>query len=232
MHGTAHAWTSTREAPSTRRHAALSVGTQVLARREEALAYELAVIVRVDGARAFVVYADGRSAWIGERDVLAPELAAGDAVQAWNGSRFVPAEIVERVGPALRVLRADGVRTWTSDARVRVRGDAMHARGEGIDSDVPSEAWIEARIDDAWRPGIAVWRRMGRVQVALSDGSAHWLDIDEVRPQRIGPGVRVRVDGWPRSVIVAARIGHALAVVDEDGTRSWTALSRVARAAP
>jgi hypothetical protein len=53
-----------------------------------------------------------------------------------------------------------------------------------------------------------------------------------VRAQRIGPGIRVWVEGWPRPVIVASRVGDALAVVDETGARRWTALSRVRRVVP
>src|SRR5690606_70984 len=117
-----------------------------------------------------------------------------------------------------------------SASQVRVRSDAAHIRGAGLHSDVPPGAWVEARVEGAvWRPGLAVGADIARSWVTFSDGTGRWVSSRDVRPQRLGPGVRVWIDGWSESAVVAARIGHALAVVTDDGSRGWTALSRVRR---
>jgi hypothetical protein len=217
--------------PQTRPFAPLWVATLALARTERSPYHELAVIVRVDPPRALVVYASGGSRWVYARELLAPELAPGDAVEVWDGSRFQEATLRQRVGSAVRVRSPDGSQRWTSDANLRVRSDAAHRAGEGLESEVPPGAWVEARIGGVLRPGIAVdvTREEDRLLVAMSDGTEIWIPQSGVRSQAIGPGVEVFVDGWPRPLLVAARIGHALAVVGEDGSRSWTSLARVRR---
>lgn len=237
MHATARAASGPAALPagtSTRPRAPLFMGTQVLARRGRGPYHELAVIVRVDGPRAFVVYASGASAWVGPRDLLAPELAEGDAVEVAEGAGFAPATLLERVGEALHVRRADGTRAWTSASAARVRSDAPHTTGEGLADDIPAGAWVEVRDHGVLRPALQVDASADgeRALVALSDGSARWVARDDVATQRIGPGVVVWVDGSPEPMIVAARVGHALAVVGSRGDRSWTALSRVRREAP
>ncbi len=237
MHATAHAASEPAALPagtSTRPRAPLWMGTQVLARRGRGPYHELAVIVRVDAARAFVVYASGASAWVGPRDLLAPELAEGDAIEIAEGAGFAPATLAGRVGEALEVRRADGTTLWTSAAVVRVRSDARHAMGEGLADDIPAGAWVEARDHGVVRPALQVEASPDGAQalVAFSDGSARWVARDDVEVQRIGPGVLVWVDGAREPMIVAARVGHALAVVSRGGERSWTALSRVRRGAP
>jgi hypothetical protein len=67
------------------------------------------------------------------------------------------------------------------------------------------------------------------VRVASSAGEGRWLAHTQIRGQRIGPGARVWIDGDDAPYLVAARIGDALALVDADGARRWTALARVAR---
>lgn len=239
-HGTAHAQPIDDAAlppgPTTRPRAPLWVGTQVLARKGPGPHHQLAVVVRLDPPRAFVVYADGDSDWVRRGDLLAPELAPGDALELFDGSGYAEVELLERVGPALRVRR-DGRAEWTSASRIRVRSDAAHARGDGLESEIPPGAWVEVPVTDAelapgraaLRPGLAVESGVEGLRVALSDGSARWVAVPEVRPQRVAPGARVWVDGWTAEAIVAARIGHALVVVDDDGVRRWTALSRVRR---
>lgn len=216
--------------PTTRPRAPLWVGTQVLARKGRGPHHQLAVIVRVDAPRAFVVWADGDSDWVARGDLLAPELAVGDAVEVFDGAAYAAARLVGRVGSALRVRREDGTEGWTDASRIRVRSDARHARGEGLESEIPPGAWVEVRVEEgAWRPGLGVASEGGRLAVALSDGSVRWVPADDVRRQALGPGMRVWVDGWSAPAVVAARIGHALAVVDPEGARGWTALSRVRR---
>lgn len=237
MHGTARASSEAPSLPagaSTRARAPLWIGTEVLARRGQEPYHELAVIVRVDVPRAFVVYASGASGWVRARDLLAPELASGDALEIAEGAGFVPVELVDRIGEALHVRRADGSTHWTSAASMRVRSDARHHTGEGLDDEIPPGAWIEVRDGTVLRPALQVEASDDgeRAYVAFSDGSARWIDEDDVLVQGIGPGVRVWVDGASAPMIVAARVGHALAVVGADGARSWTALSRVRREEP
>ena len=100
---------------------------------------------------------------------------------------------------------------------------------------MPPGAWIEAEVGPGvYRPGIAVDAREGpdRLLVATSDGAERWVERDAVSAQQLGPGARVWVDGRSAPALVAARVGHALAVVDPDGTRSWTSLARVRRRTP
>ncbi|HEY8428293.1 MAG TPA: hypothetical protein VIL20_07960, partial [Sandaracinaceae bacterium] len=127
LHGTARASSEAPAPPAgaaTRPNAPAWMGTLVLARRPPGPYHELAVIVRVEPPRAFVVYANGASRWVRARDLLAPELAPGDALELAEGAGYVPVELVERIGEALRVRRADGTTQWTSAALVRVRSDA------------------------------------------------------------------------------------------------------------
>lgn len=213
--------------PPTRARAPLWTGTRVLARR--GAHHEPAVIVRVDAPRAFVVYASGEAGWVHANELLAPELAEGDEVEVLEEGRGMRAEIVRRMGPAV-LVEVGGERRWTSFARLRVRSDARHRRGAGAGDALPPDAWIEAREGGAARPGILVEQREdGSARVAFSDGEERWVPREHVAPQRIGPGVRLRVDGLEGERIVAARVGDALAVVDERGTRSWTSLARVRR---
>ncbi len=207
----------------TRPRAPLHLGTQVLARMGRGPYYEFAVIVRVEDHRGFVVYADGDSAWVDAGGVLAPELASGDDVEVFDGVGFVPAVVRARVGSALLV---DG---WTSVSRVRLRLDAAHTANAGRGSSVPAEAWVEALVDGAWRPGISVDSAGLRQRVVLGDGREVSLGHRSVRAQQLGPGARVLVDGRDAEQIIAARIGHALAIVGPDGTPGWTSLSRVRR---
>lgn len=213
--------------PATRPHPPLHVGTQVLARVESSRWFQLAVITRRQGRRAFVVFADGSSTWTGQSDVLAPELATGDPVEVWDGARWVPATITDRLGPALQISGA--TQEWTTVARVRVRVDARHEAGTGRRFSVPRSAWVEAQEGDVWRPGLVVATDGLRSRVALEDGRETWLEHDAVRAQTLGPGARVFVDGEPGEWIVASRIGHALSVVSPSGETAWTALSRVRR---
>ncbi len=231
MHRTARASSEPSARPAgspTRRRAPAWVGTEVLARRDAGPHHELAVIVREDEGRAFVVYAGGGSAWVSSRALLTPELAPDDVVEVERDGRFADAVVLDRLGPALRVRIGDDVR-WTSAARVRVRSDAAHRSGEGLEALVPEGAWVEVREGREWLPGLEVDTARGglRVLVVGSDGQARWAARDDVRPQRIEPGVRVRVEGAP--MIVAARIGHALAVVGPDGRRRWTSVATVGR---
>jgi hypothetical protein len=217
--------------PPTRPRAPLWSGTQVLARRGSGPYHELGFVVRTERSRGFVVYASGGSAWLRGADLLAPELAPGDAIEVSDGLRFTPATLVYRMGTAFRVRLHDGTAHWTGAARVRVRSDARHTAGEGLESEVTPGAWIEARVGDVLLPGLAVGtsRDHMRTRVVFADGSFRWVPRRAVRPQRIGPGVTVWVEGADGPRIVAARVGDALVVVDEVGARSWTALSRVRR---
>ncbi|HJL17657.1 MAG TPA: zf-TFIIB domain-containing protein [Sandaracinaceae bacterium LLY-WYZ-13_1] len=233
-HGRAHAQpfgdAALPAGPTTRPRAPAWVGTQALARRGSGPHHQLAVVVRLDPPRAFVVFADGDSDWVRRRDLLAPEIAVGDEVEVFDGDDYRVAEVVERVGPALRVRDADGAERWTSASRWRVRRDARHLRGEGLESEIPPGAWVESRVGDGvYRPGLAVGSREDGLRVAGSDGGERWVPSDDVRPQDLAPGVRVWIDGWREPALVSARIGHALAVVGADGARGWTALSRVRR---
>jgi len=220
--------------PVTRPRAPLWVGTQVLARQVGAL-HQLAVVVRADPPRAFVVFANGDADWVHRRDLLAPELASGDALEVSDGARVVPATLLARVGPALRVeIPGEGAR-WTDASCVWVRSDGAHRRGEGLESEVPPGAWVEAQVGPgAFRPGVAVDAREdpSSLLVATSDGSERWIPRVAADAQQLGPGARVWVDGVSEGAVIAARIGHALAVVSPDGTRSWTSLARVRRRAP
>jgi len=215
---------STPVGETTRRRAPLLIGTQVLASRAGGPYHELAVIVRVREHTAFVVYAEGSSAWVRARDVLVPEVAVADAVEMFDGVRFVPGIIRARLGSALLV---DGA--WSSVSRMRVRVDATHVGGEGRTSEVPPDAWVEARVDDAWHPGVSVDSIELRQRVVLGDGTGRWFGPEDLRPQQLGPGARVWVEGRDEPHIVAARVGHALAVVAPGGDRSWTSLARVRR---
>lgn len=217
--------------PPTRPSAPAWTGTQVLAQRGAGPYHELAFIVRTERSRAYVVYASGTSGWVRSSGLLAPELAPGDALEVDDGTGFAPATLLRRVGTALRVRRADGRALWTSAGRVRVRREGRHARGEGLESDVPAEAWVEARVGDALLPGLAVGGSQdhARVLVVFADGTSGRIARAHVRAQAIGPGVALRVEGASGPRIVAARVGDALIVVDEAGRRSWTALARVSR---
>lgn len=209
----------------TRPRSPLWVGTQVLARIGDGPFHQLAVVVRVDDDEAFVVYADGDADWLPRSALLAPEVAGGDEVEVFDGARWRRGRVDERVGPALRV---DG--RWTSLSRVRVRVDARHRMNEGREGSIPPGAWVEAEVEEGtWRPGIAIEAGDERLLVALGEGGFGWFDRRRIRAQAIGPGVRVWVDGRETEMIIAARVGHALAVVAPDGSRSWTALSRVRR---
>lgn len=209
----------------TRPRAPAWVGTQALARRDGGPWHQLAVLVRARDGQAMVVFADGDVAWVAADALLAPELAVGDRVERWDGSSFVGGEIEDRLGPAVRV---GGV--WTDAARIRVRVDAAHTSGMGRVSEVDPEDWIEAATEAGWRPGVRVDAVGLRFRVVTSDGAERWLDHEAVRGQRIGPGTRVAVDGREgATLLVASRVGHALAVVDARGARRWTALSRVRR---
>jgi hypothetical protein len=167
---------------------------------------------------------------VGARDLLAPELAPGDRIEVRRHRVYERAELVRRIGQALLVELDDGTRVWTNTARVRVRSDAHHRTGEGRHADVPpDDAWIELRDGASRRPALLVENApdQSTVHVVLGDGSARWVLRNDIDAQRIGPGTRVRVDD--REVIVAARIGDALCVVDGSGRRSWTSLARVRR---
>ncbi|MCB9598344.1 MAG: hypothetical protein H6719_36860 [Sandaracinaceae bacterium] len=211
--------------PATRPRAPLWVGTQVLARRGAGPWHQLAVIVRVSPPSAFVVFADGDADWVGADGLLAPEIAVGDRVQIYDGRRYVAAAVTERLGPA---VRADAV--WTSMGRLRIRVDALHATGEGRESDVPLDAWVEAEVEPGqWRPGVTVRTEGLRRLVALSEGAARWFEHEEVRAQGVSPGAWVWTDDRRAPRLVAARVGHALALVDDRGDRGWAALSQVRR---
>ena len=100
---------------------------------------------------------------------------------------------------------------------------------------MPPGAWVEAQVGPgAFRPGVAVDAREdpSSLLVATSDGSERWIPRVAADAQQLGPGARVWVDGVSEGAVIAARIGHALAVVSPDGTRSWTSLARVRRRAP
>lgn len=209
---------------ATRPNAPAWIGTQALARRDGGVWHQLAAIVRVRDGRALVVFADGDVAWVRADGLLAPELAVGDAVEHWDGDAYVAGEVEDRKGPALLVSGR-----WTSASRVRVRLDAAHARGVGRLSELTVDDWIEVATADGWRPGVRVDAEGLSQRVVSSDGVERWVDHERVRGQRIGPGTPVEVDGRPGRFLVAARVGHALAVVDERGARRWTALSRVRR---
>lgn len=219
--------------PPTRPRAPLWTGTSVLAAHGAPHYHEPAVIVRVDEPSAFVVYASGESAWVHARELYAPHLAVGDAVEVRDGDAFVRAQLLRRIGSAALVSDESGRERWTSLARLRVRSDARHAPG-GADgrssSEVPADAWVEARVGGSMRPGIVVERAAdgASARVVLSDGSARWIARGDLERQRIGPGARLSVEGRG-SRIVAARVGDALAVLDARGRRSWTSLARVRR---
>ena len=217
--------------PTTRPRAPEWEGTMVLARMDGGALHRLGVIVRVRDRRAFVVYADGDSEWLGRADLLSPEIADGDAVLMEDGSALVDATVIGRVGPAIELRLADGRTVWTNASVVRIRSDGAHQRGRGAHSPIPPGAWVEAHAGaGVWRPGIAVGSDPSGLLIAFSDGTERWVRRDETRAQALDPGARVWVDGRGAEAIVAARIGDALVVVDPDGTRSWTALSRVRRA--
>ena len=219
--------------PPTRPGAPLWTGTSVLAGHGAPHYHEPAVIVRVDEPEAFVVYASGESAWVHARELLAPHLTVGDAVEVRDGSAFVRAELVRRMGSAVLVADESGAQRWTSLAQLRVRSDARHEPG-GADgrssSEVPADAWVEAQVGDEKRPGIVVERASdgASAHVVLADGTARWMARDRTERQRIGPGTRLRIEGRG-AMIVAARVGDALAVLDARGRRSWTSLARVRR---
>lgn len=212
----------------TRAAAPMWLSTQVLALRGSHFAF--GAIVNTSDDRAFVVFADGDTRWVSRDQLAAPELAEGDRIEIFDGARFVQGTLRERIGEALRVRLDGGDEVWTSVARLRARADAAHVRGEGLEGRVPPGSWVEIEVDQGvWRPGLVVDGLGEPLRVALSDGSAHQAERRRTRPQHVGPGVEVWVDGWREPVLVARRVGHALAVVDARGRRSWTALSRVRR---
>ena len=211
--------------PATRPFAPLELGTQVFAHRPGDAYLYLAAVVEVADGRARAVYADGESAWVGARGLRSPEIAHGDAVEIERDGRWRAATVEGRRGPAVLV---DGA--WTSASRLRVRVDAVHERGEGRAGHVAEDAWVEGRTEDgAWRPGVRVGVDGPTIQVVLADGQAPWLEWARVRSQGIGPGARVWLANERAPRIVAARVGHAIAVVDDAGARRWTAVSRVRR---
>ncbi|MGE0787415.1 MAG: hypothetical protein AB7S26_17210 [Sandaracinaceae bacterium] len=219
------------EGPLTRPFAPLQVGTQVLAREASASPWlRAAVIVRARGGRAFVVFADGTSRWVGRRDVVAPELAPGDAIEVSDGARYLAATVTERIGAAVRVT--GGLDGWTSAARVRVHERGHHRRGEGRSLRVGPGAFVEIAVGGALRPGIAVRSDGDERVVALAFGDEVRVASDALRPDAIGPGSRVYLDTSAERWIVAARIGDAIVVVDPVGQRRWTAIARVRRSAP
>ncbi|MBX3274292.1 MAG: hypothetical protein KF729_28755 [Sandaracinaceae bacterium] len=218
------------DAPSlgtpTRAYAPRIVGTQVLARSGAGPWHQLAVIVAIRARSAHCVFADGDVAWVADDGLLEPELGPGDAVRVVDGEgRASDGTVTARVGAAIRVDAR-----WTSAARVRVRADAPHPARDGPAREVAANGWVELRDGAAgWRPGVVAERDGLRALVLLDRGDAHWVEQAVLRPQAIGPGVRVEADDRPGAYVVAARVGDALVLVDARGGRRWASLAEVRR---
>ena len=209
---------------ATRPRAPIRVATQILARVGRGPYFSPGVIARVSEGRAFVVFADGDTAWVGPGALLAPELVPGDALEVYRAGRFVSGRLEAQNGAAVRV----GGR-WTSLSQVRVRLDARRGSGDARGFQVSGDAWVEAQRDSRWRPGVVVGVQGSRTRVVFADGVERWLPYTAVRPQRLDPGTWVLVEERPGRWIIGSRVGHALAIVGTDGRRGWTAVSRVLR---
>ena len=219
-----------------------STGTRALARFQGGAHAYAAVTTGVSAeGRPMVVYADGDVETLAP-DALAPDsLGPGTAVEArirqWP--RFFPGRVERRIGHAVFVRFDDGDERWTSIGLVRVPTTAA-AGGTEVStppSTVPIPqvgAPVIANYQQRgwYYAGVIVENRAdGQVHVIYADGDSEWLPRDQVREDELRRGARVSARPLRSSQTVEAevsrRVGHAVELQLDDGSKRWVALANV-----
>lgn len=218
-------------------------GTRVLARFQGGAAAYAAVVTETGTAgRVNVVYADGDTETVEAATLVPDSLGAGSRVEArirqWP--RFFPGVLERRLGHAVFVRFDDGDQQWTSIGLVRAAAGPLARDG----AEVPAPPATIA-IPEVGAPVVANYQRRGwyyagvivgardngHVDVVYADGDREWLARDEVRPDAIVPGTRVSAQR-PRTTaivegVVRRRVGHAVELQLDDGSKLWIALPNV-----
>jgi len=218
------------------------IGTRHLAHfNSTGFAYAAVVTGTFDADRLGVVYADGDTERLERGDLYPDQIGVGSRVEArirqWD--RFFPGRITQRVAHAVFVEFDDGDRQWTSIGLVRApvgelsrtADEAPHPDPTGTPPAPGSGALANYHGQGWYYPAVVVDARDDTVHVIYADGDSEWLATSQVRPDTIGPDTvcqaQRRGQAQPVEGRVVRRVGHAIELRLDDGSKAWFALSRV-----
>jgi hypothetical protein len=213
------------------------VGDRVLAPWEPQFLY-VGRIAQIKGKQILVEFEDGDAGWVlvNQLRKLVVKRRQKVLFRRKMGPQFFPGEITDVDGDQVRVRFAEGPgEEWTRIAGLRI---PCEARGPGA---APTKVASHMTFLEHLRPGDRVWApwnsttlyagtvddiRGKEVHIHFDDGDRGWVQLDQLVPLQIAPGLRVmgrwKMRGHFYPGTVTQVNGERIHIQYDDGDHEWT----------